>query len=257
MRAMILTTLAFVLAPVTPAAAQGHDGHGGSSATTAEALEALRHETGGQRQFVFRTDRFEFHSTDDEDVILWDVDAWYGGRLNKLWIKSEAEYDFDEGAFHEAELQLLWSRAITPYFDVQTGLRHDFEPGGNRTHAVVGLQGLAPYWFEVDMAAFLSNEGELTAAIEAEYELLLTQRLILQPRAELGFAAQDMPDLETGSGLTAIEAGLRLRYEFTRQFAPYAGVEWTRSLGETADLARAAGEDIQSTAFVFGLRLWF
>jgi len=119
------------------------------------------------------------------------------------------------------------------------------------------LQGLAPYWFEVDAAAFLSNEGELTAAIEAEYDLLLTQRLILQPRAEVGFSAQDMPDLETGAGLTGIEAGLRLRYEIVRQFAPYIGVEWTRSLGGTADYARAAGEDVDSTALVFGLRVWF
>ncbi|MEE2565062.1 copper resistance protein B [Hyphobacterium marinum] len=257
MRAALLTSLLLLAAVTTPALAQSHDGHGGSASTTGEALENLRHETGGQRQFVFSTDRFEYRTSDGEDEFLWDVDAWYGGRLNKLWIKSEAEYDRDEGAFHEAEIQLLWSRAITSYFDVQAGLRHDFAPGGNRTHAVAGLQGLAPYWFEIDAAAFLSNEGELTAAIEAEYDLLLTQRLILQPRAEVGFSAQDMPDLETGAGLTGIEAGLRLRYEIVRQFAPYIGVEWTRSLGETADYARAAGEDVESTALVFGLRVWF
>tara|TARA_R110002096_G_C14623882_1_gene724297 strand:- start:286 stop:1065 length:780 start_codon:yes stop_codon:yes gene_type:complete len=257
-RLALITGAAIAMVAVMPGAfAQDHGGHPSAAGDIGAALEALRHETGGQRQFFFQTDRFEYQSTDGEDGALWDINAWYGGRLNKLWIKSEAEYDLEEGAFEEARLEALWSRAITPYFDVQAGLAHDFEPGGNRSHAVLGLQGLAPYWFEVDGAAYLSNEGELTAGFEAEYELLLTQRLILQPRMELGWSAQDMPDLETGSGFTGVQAGLRLRYEVVRQFAPYVGVEWTRSLGDTADYARAAGEATESTALVAGVRIWF
>lgn len=222
-----------------------------------EARHELRHETGGMRQFFFQTDRLEYRSSDSEDAALWDINAWYGGRINRLWIKSEAEYSLDHGAFEEARVEALWSRAITPYFDLQGGIAHDFEDGNGRTHAVAALQGLAPYWFEVDVSAYLSNRGELTGSAEAEYELLLTQRLILQPRAELAWSAEDMPSLETGAGLTSIEAGVRLRYEIVRQFAPYVGIEWTRQLGETADYTRAAGGDPESTAIVAGLRIWF
>ena len=168
----------------------------------------------------------------------------------------------------EAELDnfLAWFDAAPAGFDglVRAGVAHlwfvtlhPFEDGNGRTHAVAALQGLAPYWFEVDVSAYLSNRGELTGSAEAEYELLLTQRLILQPRAELAWSAEDMPSLETGAGLTSIEAGVRLRYEIVRQFAPYVGIEWTRQLGETADYTRAAGGDPESTAIVAGLRIWF
>ena len=120
-----------------------------------------------------------------------------------------------------------------------------------------GVQGLAPYWFEVDAAAFVSDDGDVSARLEAEYELFLTQKLILQPRAELDFAVQDVPELGIGSGLSTAEAGLRLRYEFRREFAPYIGVSWRRAFGETADFTRADGEDVESISFVAGLRLWF
>ncbi|WP_374516184.1 copper resistance protein B, partial [Brevundimonas sp.] len=117
--------------------------------------------------------------------------------------------------------------------------------------------GLAPHWWEVDAAAFLSTEGDLTARVEAEYDQRLTQRLILQPRFEVDLSASDIPELGLGSGLTSVEAGLRLRYEFRREFAPYVGVEWSRALGDTADLVEAAGGDPEETRFVLGLRAWF
>jgi len=222
------------------------------------ARQALRDGAGGQRLFFFQTDRLEFQSRrDDEEVVLWDINAWYGGRVNRVWIKSEAEFVLDEGAFEEAEIQALYSRAISPYFDFQVGVRQDFEPDPMRTHAVVGIQGLAPYWFEVDGAVFLSNEGELTGRFEAEYELLLTQRLILQPRTEISWSAEDMPELQTGSGLSSAQLGLRLRYEIRREFAPYVGVEWSRRFGDTADYVRSAGGRAEDTAIVAGLRLWF
>ncbi|WP_109261380.1 copper resistance protein B [Hyphobacterium indicum] len=257
MRATLLFTAAAVIAGSGAAHAQDYAHQFYPPEEMEQSFEELRHETGGQRQFFFQTDRFEYQVRDDEETLLWDINAWYGGRLNRLWIKSEAEYSFDHGAFEEARVEALWSRAISPYFDVQGGLAHDFEDGNGRTHAVAALQGLAPYWFEVDVSAYLSDRGELTGSAEAEYELLLTQRLILQPRAELAWSAEDIPSLETGAGFTSLQAGLRLRYEIVRQFAPYVGVEWTRQLGETADYARAAGVDPESTAIVAGVRVWF
>ncbi|HCJ17166.1 MAG TPA: copper resistance protein CopB, partial [Hyphomonas sp.] len=145
-----------------------------------------------------------------------------------------------DGGVEEAEIQALYSRAVAPFWDIQAGLRYDIEPDG-LAHGVVALNGLAPYWFEVETAAFLSEQGDLTARIEAEYELLLTQRLILQPSIEAELSAQPVPDRETGSGLTSISAGLRLRYEVRREFAPYLGLEWHRALGDTRDMIEATG----------------
>ena len=178
------------------------------------------------------------------------------GNINKVWLKTEGEYSFEENDLEEAEVQLLWSRAISRYFDLQTGVRYDFEPDG-LAHAVLGVQGLAPYWFEIDGAAFLSEEGDLTASFEAEYELLLTNRLILQPRLEAGFSAQDIPERALGSGLTKLQAGLRLRYEVVREFAPYIGAEHSASFGRTADLIEAAGGGADETRFVIGIRTWY
>jgi copper resistance protein B len=145
---------------------------------------------------------------------------------------------------------------VTPFWDVQAGLRYDIEPDG-LAHGVVALNGLAPYWFEVDASAFLSERGDLTARIEAEYELLLTQRMILQPRIEAELSAQTLPDRETGSGLTSIKAGLRLRYEAIREFGPYLGVEWHSAFGETRDMIEATGEDGEELVFLVGLRAWY
>jgi len=201
-------------------------------------------------------DRFETQIFDDEEALVFDAQGWYGGDINKLWIKAEAEYSFEDEDLEDAEIQALWSRAIAPYFDVQAGLRYDLEPKG-RTHAVLGVQGLAPYWFEVDAAAFVSTEGDVTARVEAEYELLLTQRLILQPRLEASLSAQDIPDLQLGSGLTSVDAGLRLRYEIVREFAPYIGVEWQSAIGDTADFIEASGGEKDQTALLVGVRTWF
>ena len=150
----------------------------------------------------------------------------------------------------------LWSRAIAPFFDFQAGVRQDLT-GPERTHAVIGIQGLMPYRFEVDAAAFVSTKGDVTARIEGELDQRITQRLILQPRAELALSAQDIPELGIGAGLDRIEAGLRLRYEFAREFAPYVGVSQEWRIGDSADFARAAGEDPSVTNYVVGVRFWF
>ncbi len=221
----------------------------------ARSRDQLQASHGGQATYMLKADRFEFQGG-GEDTLVWDLEGWYGGDINKFYIKTEGDYSFADDEFEEAEIQALWSRAVTSFWDVQAGIRYDLKPKG-RTHAVLGLQGIAPYWFEIDAAAFFSTDGDLTARIEAEYEFLLTQKLILQPRVELEFSAQDISDLDIGAGLTSLDAGLRLRYEIKREFAPYVGVEWQRSLGETANLTRAAGNDADKIVFVLGFRAWF
>lgn len=224
---------------------------------TAEARRHMQdHHGGGVLNYV-EGERFEYRSNDGDPLFLWDAQGYVGGDLNKLWVKTEGEYDFAADAFEEAEAQALFSRAVGSFWDVQAGVRHDFAPFEDTTYGVLGVQGLAPYLFEVDAAFFVSDRGDITARIETEYEIILTQRLILQPRAELNFAFQDVAALETGAGLSTAEAGLRLRYEIRREFAPYIGVDFGRQVGATADFARAAGEDPATTSFVAGLRFWF
>lgn len=226
-----------------------------SAAEMTQARELLRHEQGEFTTTTFIAERLELR-TGDEESYLWDLQGWRGGDINRFWWKAEGEGDFD-GELESAELQALYSRAFTPYFDFQAGIRQDLGGESDRTHLVLGVQGLAPYFFEVDAAAFLSTEGELTARLEAEVDIRLTQRLILQPRAEAELSAQDIPELGIGSGLSSLEAGLRLRYEIRREFAPYIGVEWETAVGSARDFARAQGESPDATRFVIGLRAWF
>ena len=267
-RTAILLTVAFAAA--LAANAQSHGEHGPPAGDRpwsqadayfdpAEMDAARRHmqsHDGNTKIGMIMFDRAEVQFADGEETGVWDANAWYGGDTDKIWLKTEGEYSFEDSEVEEAEVQLLWSHAISRYFDLQTGLRHDFEPDG-LTHAVFGIQGLAPYWFEIDAAAFLSEEGDLTADIEAEYELLLTNRLILQPRVEAAFSAQDVDGQDLGTGLTSLQAGLRLRYEFTREFAPYIGVEYKDAFGGTADRIEAAGGKPGETFFVIGLRTWY
>lgn len=225
------------------------------SAVMAEA-RATNHAThGDMKTGTLLAERLEVRISDGHEAYLWDVQGWYGGDIDKFVLKSEGEGAFG-GGVEDAEFQALWGHAIGPYFDLQAGARLDLEPE-TRSHLVLGVQGLAPYMFHVDAAAFLSDRGDLTARLEGEYDYKLTQRLILQPRAELELSAQDIPERETGSGLTKFETGLRLRYELAREFAPYVGVGYEAKLGETADLARAAGEDPDGLALLLGLRAWF
>lgn len=222
----------------------------------AQARHQALHEMGGMQQTMVMADRFEWQDVDGEDVFAWDGDLWTGGDIHRVWFKSEGEYSFDHDAFEEGEVQALYSRAVSAFWDVQAGVRYDFAPDG-RTHAVVGVQGLAPYQFEVDAAAFVSTDGDVSARVEAEYELLLTQRLVLQPRVEIEAVGADDLQRGLGGGLTHAAVGARLRYEVVREFAPYIGVEWTSDLGETRSLARAAGEDPDGVAAIVGVRWWW
>lgn len=203
-----------------------------------------------------RTERLEVGFGDDGESYGWEADFFHGGPLDRLWIKTEGEGSFGDSPEH-GEVQLLWGHAIAPFVDLQVGARYDFAPDPQRAHLVLGLQGTTPHWIEIEAAAFLSDEGDLTARVEAEYDLRITQQLILQPLVELELAAQDVPELGLGSGLVSAEAGLRLRYEIVPEFAPYVGVEWEQAYGRTADFRRAAGADKGSLRLLAGLRLWF
>ena len=222
----------------------------------ARAREELLHEHGGMRHSMLFADRLEALLHDGRDSYRWDVEGWYGGDLHKLWMKSEGEGTFG-GRPEDAEIQALYSRAIAPFFDLQAGVRYDVRPDPETAHLVLGIQGLIPYRFELDAAAFLSDEGDLTARFEFEYDQRITQRLIVQPRLELNLAADDIPELGIGSGVSAIEAGVRLRYEIRREFAPYLGVSWDRRIGDSADFVRAAGEEPGGWNVALGVRAWF
>ncbi|KQM98773.1 copper resistance protein B [Sphingomonas sp. Leaf25] len=208
-------------------------------------------EGGGQRFTQLLVDLAEVRSGGG---YRWEGEGWWGGDLHRLVVKSEGEGD---DRVETAEVQALYSRAIGPYFNLQAGIRHDIRPTPTRTFGVVGIEGLAPYWFEIDAAAFLSTRGELLARIEGYYDQRLTQRLILQPRVELNLSAQDIRATGTGTGLTGAELGLRLRYEIAREFAPYVGIQWERRFGDTRRFAREAGGDSGGVAVVAGVRAWF
>ena len=225
-------------------------------AAMAASRRVLRREHGSMKVGKILIDRLEYAQRRGEDGYAFDGEGWWGGDVDKVWLKGEMEGGFGSGA-ERIEAQALWSHAIDPWFDLQLGLRHDFTPGPDRTYLAAGVQGLAPYWFEVDVAAFVSDKGELSARAEAEYDLRLTQRLILQPRVEVDLAAQDVPELGVGAGLSSGAIGLRLRYEASRQFAPYVGVEYERAFGDTADFRRAAGEQASGWSLLAGVRAWF
>ncbi len=226
-----------------------------SKAEMDHSRHEMMRENGGQT-FGFVSVDLEYQAREGHDGFTWDGEAWYGGDINRLTIKSEGESAIGEG-LEEGEMQLLYSRAIGPYFNAQAGVRQDFGPGPDRSYATIAIEGLAPYWFEVEGALFLSDKGDVLARIEGEYDQRITQRLVLQPALEANFALQDVPANGIGSGLSDVELGLRLRYEIVREFAPYVGVEWSRKFGDTARFARLGGESAESTSFVVGVRAWF
>ena len=213
-------------------------------------------ENGGMTYSQLMIDRLEYRALSGGDGYHWEGEGWIGGDVNRMAIKSEGEGETG-GRLESAELQLLYSRAIDPWWNIVGGVRQDFRPRPERTYATIGIEGLAPYWFEVEGQLFVSTRGDAHARLEASYDQRITQRLILQPAMEVNVAAQDVPELGIGSGLSDIELGLRLRYEFAREFAPYVGVNWERKLGDTARYAQRVGDDPAATSLVMGLRFWF
>ena len=218
--------------------------------------EELRIENGDILTTAVIVERLEGTFADDGEGYAWDAQGWSGGDINRFWWKSEGEGAFG-GKLEKAEVQALYSRAVLPFWNLQAGLRQTYRPEADRTDLVVAMQGLAPYWFEVDASAFLSNRGELTARVQSLYDQRITQRWILQPRAEVLLSAEDIPELSIGSGLSSLQLSARLRYEVRKEFAAYVGVEWTRSFGNTADFLEADGRSAEDTRFVVGVRAWF
>lgn len=204
---------------------------------------------------MLKIDQLEITDLGDSNDLAWEGQAWIGKDLNKLWFKTEGErVDSD---VEEAEIQLLYSKAIAPYWDAQIGWRHDIKPKPNRDWLVLGVQGLAPYFFETDIALFIGENGMVGLRTEFEYELMLTQKWVLTPEIEANFFSKNDHDVGLGSGLSGVSLGLRLRYEIKREFAPYIGIEWGKRFGDSADLAREDGEPISNTKWVAGVRLWF
>lgn len=209
-----------------------------------------------QQSFVFVVaDRLEYRSQPGPNLLVWDAQGWVGGDRDKLWIKTEGETEAG-GPTERAEAQLLYARMIAPFWYAQAGVRRDQRSGMGRNSAVVGLQGIAPYWLNVEAMLFGDRRG-LSGRVELETDLRLAQRLLLQPRFETQFAGYTDRERGTGSGIQGVELGLRLRYEIRREFAPYIGIDLERSVGGTADAARSRGERTSVTSFVAGVRVWY
>ncbi|HEY0661278.1 MAG TPA: copper resistance protein B [Lysobacter sp.] len=211
------------------------------------------HDNTVQHYVLFN--RLETWDADPGIGMAWEGQGWIGTDLNRLWLRSEGERS--DGHTEAADLEVLYGRSIAAWWDLVAGVRHDFQPGDAQTFAAIGVQGLAPMKFEVEATAYIGERGQAAARVEAEYELLLTNRLVLQPLVEVNLFGKDDPERGIGAGLSTAEAGLRLRYELTRQFAPYVGVVYERTFGNTADLRRAEFERVDDTRIVVGLRTWF
>ena len=209
----------------------------------------------GGSNFLFLADQLEWQDADEGSALAWDISGWYGGDIDRLAFRSEGERT--DGHTEEAELQLLWSHAVGPWWETVAGVRQDFEPGSPQTWAAFGVQGMPLFGLETEATAFLGEGGQSALRLEAEYDILLTQHWVLQPTAELNLHGRNDEARGVGSGLSDAGFGLRLRYELNRQFAPYIGVTWNRAYGNTANLLRDEGEDASDTRLVAGIRFWF
>lgn len=239
-------------APVTPVPPL-------NDADRAAAFPVLRHHHGMQHpdgpvaHLAF--DRLEAWDASPGSGQAWEAEGWLGGDIHRLWLRSEGERV--SGSTHSANLELLYGRSVSPWWDVMAGIRHDFAPGDSQPWLAIGMQGLAPYLVEVSATAYLGESGRSMLALEAEYDVLLSNRLILQPMVEATFNGKPDATRGVGTGLSTVEAGLRLRYELHRRFAPYLGVVHERSLGDTATYRESAGEHARDTRVVAGVRIWF
>ena len=201
-------------------------------------------------------DELEYRARSGRDGFAWKAGGWIGGDLDRLVIDSAGEGDLG-GAVERAEVRAVWRHALDPWFNLEAGVRHDFRPGPQRTYAVAGIEGLAPYWFELEGQVLVSNKGDVHLRVGGSHDWRLSGPLLIQPEAELNLALQDVPELGIGAGAERLELGARLRYEVRPEFAPYLGVHWERSLGATAGHLRASGEAASGVSAVVGIRAWF
>jgi copper resistance protein B len=225
----------------------------------APAMAAARAELNGEsawRGAAVIVDRLELQVGNGRNGYAWKGEGWWGSDLTKLVIATEGEGAFGETP-ERTEVRGVVRRAISPFFNLEAGVRHDFQPGPRRTYAVLGLDGEAPYWIDTEAQLFVSTKGDVHARLSAKHDMRLAGPLVLQPEAELNVAFQDVPELGVGAGLERIEAGARLRYEVRPEFAPYLGVSWERSFAGTARALRAADERVSSLRAVAGLHAFF
>lgn len=190
----------------------------------------------------------------DDGLFTWNVDGWVGGDFERVWLRSEGEVADDE--LGTAEVQAYYGWNVATFWDALVGLRQDFEPRGE-TYLATSVVGVMPYFLETEASLFISTEGDASLRVEQSFDLPITQKLIAEPHLEANLFAQDVPERDIGAGIGAIELGLQLRYELVRKFAPYLDLVWERKLGETARLARAAGDDPEEATLRLGLRFWF
>jgi copper resistance protein B len=234
-----------------PADARSGDYSEGVAASPAQGL----HMHGNAPSGTLLIDQLEAFHGRDANGQSWEVQGWYGNDSDKLWIRSEGERS--GGTLEDGNLEAFWNHNVATFWSTQLGVRHDFGEGPARTWAAFGVQGLAPYWFELEATGYVGASGRTAARLRAEYELLFTQRLILQPEAEINLYGENDPQRRIGSGVSDAQFGLRLRYEIRRQFAPYIGVNWVRRIGTTADYARQDHQPVLDRQIVAGVRIWF
>ena len=203
---------------------------------------------------MLKLDRLE-HASGGESAIAWKISAWAGGDFDRILLRSEGERA--NGGAERADVELLWNHAVTAFWDADFGIRQDFGRGSNRRWAAFGVSGLAPYGIEIGATGYLGDAGRTALRLEVDYELLLTQRLVLQPRIELNVYGRNDPAARTGSGVSDAAFGFRLRYEIRREFAPYVGIERSQAFGHSADFARADDRDVRDIRWVVGLRIWY
>lgn len=248
----VVLALAALLAPSHTLAAQEPD------SITHVAMPP--HTMSWGRATYVLSEVLEYAPQESERPVLFDLIGWVGGSTNRVWFKADGSAATRGRAVH-GEYQALYGRLVAPFWDAQIGLRVDARnstgPSASRLGAVLGFQGLAPGWFELEPSLFVTTSGNLSLDFTASYDLYLTQRLVLQPRLESSMSLRDEPEFGIGRGLSGSSFGLRTRYEFRREFAPYVGVVLEREFGRSAELARLAGSDASSTLLVSGLRLWW
>jgi len=217
---------------------------------------AARPRLADERMFrSIRIDNVEISRVDGKTVVPYDLEGWFGRTYDRAVLKSEGELEGDDLA--DARTELLWGHAIAAYWDTQVGVRYDGGRGPNRTWLAAGIEGLAPYWFDLEVTAYVGQSNRTAVRVDASYDMLISQRLIFQPRLEANLYGKDDIERGLGSGLSDLSLALRLRYEIRRELAPYVGLEWVNEYGGTEDLTRAAGGDPRDTRLTMGLRFWF
>jgi copper resistance protein B len=228
-----------------------------SGATSRSIAAPFGPPVADQRVYVHALlDEFEYRAAGNDNFSRWEGEAWVGTDTNRLWLKSEGDVN-RHGDARSGEHEVLYDRPITSFFDLQAGLRYDLDAAPGRAWAALGVEGLSPYFLHVSATLYLSDGGHIAAKTQGSYDLLLTQRLIVQPQFEMNVYTREDPRRQLGSGLSDVDAGVRLRYEFSRKFAPYVGVSYQQAFARTAQYARAAGESGESFNVLVGIRIWF